>query len=256
MADNSFKDYKVISMGTRFDASSGSSFHIHDYTELIYFSKGNGTYVCGDTEFAFSQNMLICIPPRTSHAEFTETEFSNVYFLTDANIDYGGKPVIYDDSLDHEMECLITQLRQHYFRRMGNYKEICSLIIKLMIELVNSKKSIDDTDAFVDKAISIVFENFTNPEFDINRIYDDIPLSKVYFATLFKKVTGMSPLEHLNFVRIENAKSMLLSRSVSTNCSVSEISMLSGFNDPAYFSRIFKKHTGASPLNWLKEQKI
>lgn len=120
-----------------------------------------------------------------------------------------------------------------------------------MIELVNSKKPVDETEAYVDQAVSVIVANMTDHEFDLNRIYDDIPLSKVYFASLFKKVTGMAPLEYLNFMRVENAKTLLLSRSV-TNNSICEIAEFSGFEDAAYFSRLFKKYTGLSPLNRQK----
>ena len=238
-------------MGTRSNASKGASFHMHDYAEFIYFSAGNGTFICGNDEFAFKPNTLICVPRGVSHTEFTDTLFSNVYFLTDADCFSGNKPRIYEDHIMHEMECLTTQLRYHYYRRAGNYRDVCSAIITLMIELVNSKKPIDETEAFVDRAVSIIVANMADPEFDLARIYDDIPLSKVYFASLFKKVTGMSPLEYLNSMRVENAKTLLLSRSVS-NSTISEIAEFSGFEDAAYFSRFFKKCTGLSPLNWLK----
>ncbi len=251
MAGKSDKRFKVISMGTRCKDPKGSNFHSHDYTEFIYFSDGNGTFVCGGEEFAFKPNTLICVPPGVSHTEFTDTLISNVYFLTDADCFSGNKARIYEDHIMREMECLTTQLRYHYYRRAGNYRDVCSAIISLMIELVNSKKPVDETEAFVDQAVSVIVANMTDPEFDLNRIYDDIPLSKVYFASLFKKVTGMAPLEYLNFMRVENAKTLLLSRSV-TNNSICEIAGFSGFEDAAYFSRLFKKYTGLSPLNWQK----
>ncbi len=241
-------------MGTRFDASKGSSFHDHEFTELIYFSSGNGTYVCGNEEFPFNAHMLLVIPPHVPHAEFTDTSFSNIYFLT--NIEPPTKPIVYSDHINHEMETLFAQLRYHYFNRSENSADIFSLIVELIFELIKAKNPVDDTDIFVDKATAMIFDNFSDSCFDINRIYDDVPLSKVYFASLFKKATGMSPVEYLNFVRIENSKSMLLSRAVSTKCTVNEIAEISGFDDIAYFSRVFKKYTGASPLNWLKEQKI
>ena len=54
---------------------------------------------------------------------------------------------------------------------------------------------------------------------------------------------GMSPMHYLNYQRIEKAKDFLLSNSMT----ISNISRLVGFDDPLYFSRVFKKYTGASP---------
>lgn len=253
MADRSVK---IISMGKRLNVANGSSFHTHDFAELVYFSSGNGTYVCGEKEFAFGPHTLIYIPTNVPHAEFCDTSFSNFFFLTNAELQDQKDALVYEDFIDREMESLFTQLRYHYFHRCENFEVVCALIVELMLELIKSKKRSDGNGMFIDRAISIISENYANPEYDVNIIYDNVPFSKVYFASLFKKTIGMPPTEYLAFVRIESAKAMLLSRNVSSKLTVNELSELSGFTDSAYFSRIFKKYTGASPLNWLKEHKV
>lgn len=121
-------------MGTRHNVAKGSSFHVHDFAEFVYFSSGHGTYVCGDQEFAFNQHMLLYIPPHIPHAEFTDTSFSNFFFLTNAELPNQKNALIYEDFIDREMESLFTQLRYHYFHRLENSSNICALIVELMLE--------------------------------------------------------------------------------------------------------------------------
>ena len=71
-------------------------------------------------------------------------------------------------------------------------------------------------------------------------------LSEQYFRTLFKKETGMSPIEFRNYQRIEYAK-ILLCDSIYTN---EYVSTYIGFDDPNYFARLFKKLTGYTPQSY------
>lgn len=64
-----------------------------------------------------------------------------------------------------------------------------------------------------------------------------------YFCRIFKRATGASFTEYLNFVRISNAE-RLLSR---TDRSILEISEAVGFSSVSYFNRIFKKYKNCSP---------
>lgn len=68
-------------------------------------------------------------------------------------------------------------------------------------------------------------------------------LSPVYFATLFRKETGQSPMAYLRDRRIDLARSML----AAGDASVEEVARAVGFADPFHFSRAFRRKTGMSP---------
>ncbi|MDF2675318.1 MAG: AraC family transcriptional regulator [Clostridiales bacterium] len=71
-------------------------------------------------------------------------------------------------------------------------------------------------------------------------------LSTNYFASLFKKQTGYSPMEYVIRVRIDNAKRLLL----KNHSTISEIQQMVGFNDIHYFSFYFKKIERMSPSQY------
>lgn len=73
-------------------------------------------------------------------------------------------------------------------------------------------------------------------------------MSEGYFYRLFRRATGMSPVEYRNLLRVSNACSILK----NTRFSVREVSAIVGYDDPFYFCRIFKKHTGSAPMDYRK----
>ena len=71
-------------------------------------------------------------------------------------------------------------------------------------------------------------------------------MSEGHFIRQFKSYTGQTPLEYRVTKRMETAKSLL----AGTDLSVTDISSSLGFDDPLYFSRVFKRHTGVSPRDY------
>ena len=82
----------------------------------------------------------------------------------------------------------------------------------------------------------------------INEMADHVSLSTSYFRRLFKEVTGYSPIQYQNRIKINRAKDLIL----SGECNVSEAAFAVGFDNVFYFSRLFKKLTGINPSEFSK----
>lgn len=85
--------------------------------------------------------------------------------------------------------------------------------------------------------------------FSEDKLSDLCKMSKTYFRRLFKKVYKETPVQYRSRLRIGRACDLLLSGFYS----VEQVSELCGYDDPAYFSRIFKKSTGLSPSKYKTE---
>ncbi len=80
----------------------------------------------------------------------------------------------------------------------------------------------------------------------INYFAGKVSLSSGYFSDLIKKETGRSAKDHINDYIIELAKDSL----IATDQTISEVAYSLGFNYPHYFTRMFKKKVGMSPVEY------
>ena len=79
-----------------------------------------------------------------------------------------------------------------------------------------------------------------------DRVSKVVDISPYYFSKLFKQETGENFIEYLTKVRMKNAEELLKDSSYS----IKEICTASGYGDPNYFSRIFKKYEGVTPSEY------
>ena len=76
-----------------------------------------------------------------------------------------------------------------------------------------------------------------------------IAVSESYLTRTFRRDLGIAPWEYLTRYRIEQAKALLR----VTNLTVTEIAHRVGYNDSAYFSRVFHQETGRSPVTFRRQ---
>jgi len=106
------------------------------------------------------------------------------------------------------------------------------------------EKLSNETDkTFVTQLRKIIQENLGNSEFNVERIGDEIGLSRVQLYRKVKALTGHSPVEMLRKARLMRARHLLR----TTEKSVSEVAYAVGFSTPSYFSKCYKDEFGESP---------
>ena len=94
----------------------------------------------------------------------------------------------------------------------------------------------------VSRALAYINEHF-NEKITLQQLADYLYLSTWHLCRVLKKGTNMNFIDILNNIRIEHAKKYLK----ETNLKVYEVSQKIGYNDIAYFSKVFKAITGNSP---------
>jgi two-component system response regulator YesN len=92
-------------------------------------------------------------------------------------------------------------------------------------------------------ANSYIDSHCTDPDLSLNEVAAQVNLSASHFSAVFSHETGETFRDHLTRIRIDRAKELLR----TTNLKCSEVGYQSGYNDPHYFSYIFRKNTGLTP---------
>ena len=135
------------------------------------------------------------------------------------------------------------------------------LLLSRIDNLIQSRKKLsklfsnsDENDAFeklsneTDKTFAaqlrkIIQDNLSDNEFNVERIGDEIGLSRVQLYRKVKALTGYSPVEMLRKARLTRARHLLR----TTEKTVSEVAYAVGFSTPSYFSKCYKDEFGESP---------
>ena len=102
---------------------------------------------------------------------------------------------------------------------------------------------------FLERVIKIVEDNMSNINLDIAFLEEELKMSNMQMYRKLKSLTNLSGNEFIKNVRLKKAVQLL----ESENYNVSEIAYKVGFNDPSYFSRIFKKQYGKSPSDYVEK---
>lgn len=113
-------------------------------------------------------------------------------------------------------------------------------------------RPMETTDAPISESLSWIAENYatSNP---VEKMIERSGLQARTFSRRFRAATGLSPIEYIQALRVEQAKQLLETDNVPND----EVGVAIGYDDPASFRRVFKRGTGLSPAAYRKKfQKI
>ena len=102
-------------------------------------------------------------------------------------------------------------------------------------------------DEIVATAVRLIDLNYGEP-LRVEALAAAVHVSRYYFTKMFTSVMGRSPSDYIRHVRLERARALLS----TTSMSVSEIARITGFGDHAQFSRMFRAVTAESPRSFRR----
>lgn len=128
-------------------------------------------------------------------------------------------------------------------------EEMRICFLKQILILSGRRNRDDPSNRLPLKSISYINRHYTR-NISIEQLADMEEMSLTAYRILFKRHTGLSPLQYINSRRVSAACTLLM----QSRNSIAEISAQLGFSDPYYFSRFFKKQIGISPKQYQKKQ--
>lgn len=122
--------------------------------------------------------------------------------------------------------------------------------IKHILEDKGVQKKLTPDESFLSDVVEVIKENIKEQEFSIDTLCDIMGLSR---SNLFRKLKGliqMSPSNLIIKIKLNHAQELMRKKTYQR---ISDIAYESGFNDPKYFSTLFKKNFGKTPKEFMDE---
>ena len=135
----------------------------------------------------------------------------------------------------------------------ANYEEMLTLLLRHLFILIHRRISKPRVlkDEYLDNEMDLAAQYF-NDHYHLDIQIEDYAASRgmsvSWFIRSFKQYTHTTPMQYLVSRRITNAQMLL----ETTNYNITEIGQLVGYDNPLYFSRIFRKQKGMSPSEYRK----
>ena len=234
--------------------------------QLLYIASGKAHfYFNGVEEIVTAGNMVIYRPKEEQRYYYYGTDHTEVYWVhfTGGNVknmirSYG----ISDDvhvihtGTSLEYKRIFTGMIQELKLCKEDYEELLVCYLKhlfIMIHRLINMKPKSKTHALMEEmnsAVRFFHENYNKP-ICIEEYALKHHMSVSWFIRNFKEYTELTPIQYLLSLRIANAQTLL----ESTTYNVTEIADIVGYDNPLYFSRIFKKQSGMSPSEFRKQLK-
>ncbi len=116
-------------------------------------------------------------------------------------------------------------------------------------ELVEDIKMKSPDEKLLEKVMSVINKNLGNSDLSVDRIADEVGISRVHLHRKMKELTGQTPHDFIRNIRLKKAATLLSSGDMN----VSEVMYACGFSNAASFSTVFKKLYGVSPRDYMNE---
>ncbi|MGG7096501.1 AraC family transcriptional regulator [Clostridium sardiniense] len=135
------------------------------------------------------------------------------------------------------------------FVTQGSLYHLLGIILKHELYINKNKNTKRNQQKILQfkKVLSIIENEYSNP-ISLEDLSRAAGMTPKYFCRFFHEMTNKTPIEYLNYYRIESASEQL----ITTDLPVTEIAFNCGFNDVSYFIKTFKKYKNVTPKKYLK----
>jgi AraC-like DNA-binding protein len=240
----------------------GSKQHV-----LIYCLSGKGWVMIGNQSYNISPGECILLPANIAHeynadeknpwtiywVHFQGTNSTNFANMMLQKMGSHVFPVSFQETRLHLFEEIYTNLEKGY-----SIDNVCYANISLQYFLASccfdsnynhlSKK---ENSSAIERCIQYMHKNI-DKSITLEEIAREVNLSASHIAMSFKKKTGFSLIEYFNHLKTQKACQYLL----FTELRVNEIAEKLGIEDPYYFTRLFTKIIGVSPVKYRNNRTV
>ena len=233
-----------------------------DY-QILYVANGKTHFwFDGREEIVSTGHMVLYKPEEIQKYVYYLEDNPEVFWIHFTGSDVKNILAYHGISLDeHVFYCGVLPDYKALFRKIIQELQLCrygyeDYIASLFNDILllvdrqqhEQKKTTGNVQEQIERAAAYFNENY-NTKISIDDYAESLHISTNWFIHNFKQYAGMSPAQYILSLRMVNAQSLL----ERTTYNIKEISEIVGYENPLYFSRVFKKEIGKSPAQYRKE---
>lgn len=216
---------------------------------LMVVEQGSCVYQWDDQRITLGEGACIYLPYGSCHRMLEHSDDFAMIRVNFAMYNTRGEPVHFSEGpmvicTEPDRILLLTVNRMvelfttadHVFLRKACFYEL----LDRMVRLKSSYRQEPIRDA-----VTYIRNHYTE-DFSCAELAEICYMSPAQMYRHFQSAMGCTPTEYKNRLRIDQAKSMLRNDSIP----VGEIAFLMGYEDTAYFCKLFKRYTGKTPLQY------
>ena len=218
--------------------------HTIRYYDLTFVLKGSMTYLINGKKHVLSDNDLMFLVPGTlrerlqgdcpvPYVSFNFSALSETYLPAKSFV---------RRAVTHEKRRLSGVFPQSHISPMHHERERVTAILNYILFLLLDEQKQEIGNPHVLKMLRYIELHISSPV-SLRELSEHVYLSKEYTAHIFKKETGKTVTEYVNYRKMLLAKEMLEGGEMS----LSEIAESLGYESYSYFFRVYKKTFGVSP---------
>ena len=231
--------------------------------QIIYIAAGKGHFILDGKEVIVPAGSMVLFQPKQVQdyfylgkdktqvwfVHFTGREVRNI--LRHYEIPTDG--YILHTGISREYEDLFRRMRDELVRCSWGYEEMLTYLFRELLMTMHRRmtENAPRVSGFIQDEIDrarVYFDEHYNEEISIEQYAVSRNMSTSWFNRSFRSAVGTSPMQYILDVRIRNAQTLL----ETTDYSVTSIAALVGYENPMYFSRLFRKAKGLSPSKYRK----
>lgn len=270
---STFDDSKLLYVTTsKYEGDWQSILHSHPFSELFYVVSGNGVFVAEGVEFPVSKNDMVIINPHVQHTEKSWSaspmeyivlgidgltfSFEDMASAQDVISIQTASGEVYKYNMQNTyVYAYLNIMLEEISKKERNYEAVCQNLLEVLLICMlrnNNLSIVKDKNNILNRECTQI-KNYLDANYSENITLDMLAsithMNKYYMAHAFTRHTGLSPINYLIQKRIQEGKSLL----ESTTFSIAQISVTLGFSSQSYFSQVFKKATGKTPIQYRNE---